>query len=51
MMIRRVATLFGTKLGDDFLDTPFSLTWDEYQKMMMRRSVAAYYRNKNAQAF
>lgn len=42
---------FGTKLGDDFLDTPFSLTWDEYQKMMMRRSVAAYYRNKNAQAF
>lgn len=42
---------FGTKLGDDYLDTPFSLSWEEYQRMMMRRSMAAYYRNRNAKEF
>lgn len=43
--------LYGTKLGDDFLGTPFALTWDEYQKMMMKRSLSAYFRGKNAQEY
>ncbi len=43
--------LFGTKLGKDFLDTPFSMTWQEYQKLMMQRSIANYYRAKNAEEF
>ncbi len=43
--------LFGTKLGDEYLDTPFSLSWEEYQQLMMRRSVADYYRRKNAQDY
>ena len=43
--------LFGTKLGKDFLDTPFSMSWQEYEKMMMQRSIANYYRAKNAEEF
>ncbi|MCI7273349.1 cell surface protein SprA [bacterium] len=42
---------WGTKLGDEYLEAPFSLSWNEYQNLMMRRSMAAYYRNKNAQEF
>lgn len=42
---------YGTKLGDEFIDTPFALTWEEYQRMMMQRSIRAYYRNKNAEEF
>ena len=42
---------YGTKLGDEYLETPFALTWDEYQDLMMRRSIAAYYRSKNAEDF
>ena len=42
---------YGTKLGDEFLDTPFSFSWEEYQRLMQKRSMAAYYRNKNAAAF
>lgn len=42
---------WGTKLGDEYLDTPFSLTWEEYQQLMLRRSLAAYYRQKNAEEF
>lgn len=43
--------LWGTKLGDEYLDTPFSLTWQEYQNLMMKRSIANYYRAKNAEEF
>lgn len=42
---------WGTKLGDEYVEAPFSLSWNEYQNLMMRRSMAAYYRNKNAQEF
>ena len=42
---------WGTKMGDDYLDTPFSMTWKEYQDMMMKRSIANYYRTKNAEEF
>lgn len=42
---------YGTKLGDEYLGAPFSFSWEEYQKLMMERSMAAYYRSKNAQAF
>ncbi len=42
---------WGTKLGDEYVEAPFSLSWNEYQDLMMRRSMAAYYRNKNAQEF
>ena len=38
-------------MGDDYLDTPFSMTWKEYQDMMMKRSIANYYRTKNAEEF
>ena len=33
---------WGRKLGDEFLDTPFSMSWEEYQNLMMRRSIANY---------
>lgn len=38
---------YGTKLGDDYLGTPFSLTWEEYQDLMAKRSMRAWYRAKN----
>lgn len=43
--------MLGTKLGDEYLDTPFSLSWQEYQDLMMKRSIANYYRTKNAEEF
>ena len=43
--------LWGTKLGDEYLEAPFALTWDEYQRVVMQRSIRAYYRNRNAQEF
>ena len=42
---------FGTKLGKEYIGTPFSLTSEEYQKMMLHRSLAAYYRNKNKEEY
>lgn len=42
---------YGTKLGDKFLTTPFTFSWDEYQQMMQRRSTNAYYRQRNAEEF
>lgn len=43
--------MLGNKLGDEYLDTPFSLSWQEYQDLMMKRSIANYYRTKNAEEF
>ena len=42
---------WGTKLGDEYLEAPFSLSWEEYQRIQMQRSMRAYYRNRNAQEF
>lgn len=41
----------GTKLGDAFIETPFFLSFDEYQKWNQKNSIQDYYRNKNADAF
>lgn len=41
----------GTKLGDEYIETPFSMTWQEYQILMMKRSIANYYRVKNTEEF
>lgn len=42
---------FGTKLGDEYIGIPFSMTWQEYQDLAMKRSIARYYRQKNAEEF
>lgn len=42
---------FGTKLGDNFLEAPFYMTAEEYHKWSSKRSLQAYYRNKNAEEF
>ena len=41
----------GTKLGDSFLEAPFYMTEQEYQAWSMRRSMQAYYRDKNREEF
>ncbi len=41
----------GTKLGDNFLEAPFMMDDDEYEKWSIRQSMREYYRNKNAEAF
>lgn len=43
--------LWGTKLGKNFIETPFPLTREEYEKMMLHRSLAAYYRKKNKEEY
>jgi len=43
--------LFGTKLGDEWVSTPFSFSWEEYQRMQAERSQHAYFRAKNAQDY
>lgn len=42
---------FGTKLGDDFLGAPFSMTDDEYQQWGIRKVMRDYYRKKNEEEF
>ena len=41
----------GTKLGDDFLETPFYMSTDEYQDWAVQRSMREYYRKKNQEDF
>ena len=41
----------GTKLGQSFLEAPFYMTAEEYQEWTMRRSLQAYYRQKNEEEF
>ncbi len=41
----------GTKLGDSFLEAPFYMTPEEYQKWSMARSMQAYYRQKNQEEY
>ena len=39
----------GYKLGDSFLDVPTVMTPDEYNRMMMQRSLQSFYRDKYAE--
>ena len=41
----------GTKLGDDYLETPFFMTSEEYMNWSFRRSMSEYYRSKNRDDF
>ena len=43
--------LVGTKLGTSFLEAPFYLTEDEYREWSMKRSMQAYYRQKNQEDY
>lgn len=41
----------GTRLGDNFVESPFYLTPAEYMEWTMQRSMRQYYRTKNAEEF
>ena len=41
----------GTKLGEEYLDTPFYMSEKEYQEWSTRRSIANFFREKNAEEF
>ncbi len=41
----------GTKLGEDFLETPMPMTDEEYDQWSARKSIREYYKNKNAEEF
>lgn len=43
--------LYGTRLGNYFLEAPYHLSPEEYQSWSMKRSLNAYYRKKNAEEF
>ncbi|MBR1593749.1 MAG: cell surface protein SprA [Alloprevotella sp.] len=42
---------FGTKLGDNFLESPFYMSDAEYQRWAMERGMRQYYKKKNADAY
>ncbi len=42
---------YGTRLGEDFIETPFDLTPEEYMRLSLRQSLADYYRTKNAEEY
>ena len=41
----------GTKLGDDFLETPFRMTPEEYGDWSLRRNIRQFFRSKNREDF
>ena len=41
----------GTKLGDDFLETPFRMTPEEYGDWSLRRNMRQFFRDKNREDF
>ena len=41
----------GTKLGDNFLNTPVLMNEDEYRQWSMKKSMQAYYRTKNDEEY
>ena len=41
----------GTKLGDDFLETPFRMTPEEYGDWSLRRNMRQFFRSKNREDF
>ena len=43
--------LLGTKIGDSYLNAPFLMNKDEYERWSLRRSMSAYFNRKNQDAF
>lgn len=43
--------VIGTKMGDNYLDTPLRLTPEEYADWSMKQSMDAYFRNKNREEY
>ncbi|MCH5178482.1 MAG: cell surface protein SprA [Prevotellaceae bacterium] len=43
--------VLGTKIGDSYLNAPFLMTKDEYERWSLRRSMQAYFNRKNQDAF
>lgn len=43
--------LLGTKFGDSYLNTPILMTPDEYREWSLKRSMSAYFRQKNSEEF
>lgn len=43
--------VFRTKVGNSEVSTPFMLNADEYKNYSLQKSIAAYYREKNAESF
>ena len=41
----------GTRLGDSYLNTPVLMSEKEYRQWSLRKSMQAYYRNKNEEEF
>ncbi len=41
----------GTKLGESFLEAPFYMSADDYQKWQTERTLRSFYRDKNAEEF
>ncbi|MCQ2059553.1 MAG: cell surface protein SprA [Bacteroidaceae bacterium] len=41
----------GTKLGDNYLETPMIMTQQEYQEWSIERSMREYFRQKNSETF
>ena len=41
----------GTKIGDSYINAPFVMTKEEYDRWSLRRSMAAYFQKKNEDAF
>ncbi len=41
----------GTKLGDNFLETPFLMSPEQYNEWEMQRSLRSYFRDKNAEEY
>ena len=43
--------IFRTKIGDQEISTPFSLSSDEYMDYTLKQSMSRYFRSKNAEAY
>ena len=43
--------IFRTKIGDEEISTPFSLTPDEYMDYSFRQSMSKYFRDKNTETY
>ena len=41
----------GSKIGDNYLNTPFLMSAEEYNKWSLRKSMRAFYRKKNAEEY
>lgn len=42
---------YGTRVGEEFVETPFYMSADEYMKWSLARSMAEYYKAKNAEEY